>query len=434
MEASSNLGSSAGRKHVVIVGAGFGGLWCAQGLRPSKLKGADLEITIVDQHNYHLFQPLLYQVATAALSPADIAAPIRNIVRGQQNARVLLDEVIGVDRRAKRVQLASGDTLDYDRLVLATGVRHAYFGHDEWAEFAPGLKTIDDATRIRRHVLLAFEQAEVERDPARRAALLTFAVVGAGPTGVEMAGAIAELARHAIVGDFRTIQPSSARIMLLEAGPRALPAFRDSLSQEAARSLATLGVELRTGAKVEAIDAESLTINGERVPCRTTIWAAGVRASPAASWLGVAGDRNGRVPVNDHLHPDGIDDVYVIGDTAAVLAPDGSFVPGIAPAAKQMGSWVAREIAAWATGGPAPWPFHYKHQGSLATIGRKSAVVDFGRMHFSGFIAWVLWCVVHVFFLIGFRNRLVVAWNWLWQYLTFQRGARLITGNDRQDS
>jgi NADH:ubiquinone reductase (H+-translocating) len=426
--------SNAGRKRVVIVGAGFGGLWCAQGLRPGKLKGADLDVTIVDQHNYHLFQPLLYQVATAALSPADIAAPIRNIVRDQSNIRVLLDKATGVDRAGRRVLLASGASLEYDRLVLATGVHHAYFGHDEWAEFAPGLKTIDDATRIRRHVLLAFERAEVERDPARRAALLTFAVVGAGPTGVELAGAIAELARHAIVRDFRTIKPSSSRILLLEAGPRALPAFREELSVEAARSLARLGVELRTGAKVEAIDAESVTINGERVPCATTLWAAGVRASPAASWLGVTGDRNGRVPVDDHLHPDGITDVYVIGDTAAVLAPDGSFVPGIAPAAKQMGSWVARDLIAWAKGGgAAAWPFHYKHQGSLATIGRKYAVVDFGWVKFSGFFAWVLWCIAHVFFLIGFRNRLVVAWNWLWQYLTFQRGARLITGTDDDD-
>ncbi|MDB5368366.1 MAG: dependent pyridine nucleotide-disulfide oxidoreductase protein [Rhodospirillales bacterium] len=422
----------SGRKRVVIVGAGFGGLWCAQGLRK-----ADLDVIIVDRHNYHLFQPLLYQVATAALSPADIAAPIRNIVRDQRNVRVLLDEVTSVDRAARTVQLAVGGPLAYDRLVLATGVRHAYFGHDEWAEFAPGLKTIDDATQIRRQVLLAFERAEIETDPARRTALLTFAVVGAGPTGVELAGAIAELARHAIVRDFRTIRPDSARILLLEAGPRALPSFRESLSDEAARSLRKLGVELRVGAKVEAIDADSVTINGERVPCRTTVWAAGVRASRAATWLDVPCDRNGRVVVDDHLHPPGLEDVYVVGDTAAVAAPEdasyGAFVPGIAPAAKQMGGWVARDIAAWASGSTAPSPFRYKHQGSLATIGRKSAVVDFGFVRMSGFSAWVLWSIAHIFFLIGFRNRLVVAWNWLWQYLTFHRGARLITGNDEKD-
>jgi NADH:ubiquinone reductase (H+-translocating) len=418
------MAERSARRRVVIVGAGFGGLWCAQGLRK-----ADLDVTIVDRHNYHLFQPLLYQVATAALSPADIAAPIRAIVRNQLNARVLLDEVTGIDRASKRVQLVSGSSLPYDRLVLATGAGHAYFGHDEWAEFAPGLKTVDDATRIRRHVLLAFEQAEREPDPAHRAALLTFAVVGAGPTGVEMAGAIAELARHAIVGDFRTIKPQSARILLLEAGPRALPTFRESLSQEAARALAGLGVELQTNARVEGIDAQSLTINGERVPCCTTIWAAGVRASPAAQWLGVPGDRSGRVPVDERLHPSGIDDVYVIGDTAAVAAHDGGLVPGIAPAAKQMGRWVAQDLVAWQTGGPPPPPFHYKDQGSLATIGRKSAVVDFGRIRLSGFFAWLVWCVAHIFFLIGFRNRLIVAGQWLWQYITFQRGARLITGH-----
>lgn len=410
------------RPHVVIVGAGFGGLAAARGLARSPVS-----VTLVDRRNYHLFQPLLYQVATAALSPADIAWPIRGILRGQDNVQVQMGRVGGVDT-ARREVLVEDRRLPYDWLVLATGARHSYFGRDDWEEAAPGLKKIADATAIRERILLAFERAEVATDAAERAALLTFVVVGGGPTGVEMAGAIAELARHALAADFRTIDPRMARVILVEAGPRLLPAFPERLSARTAAALTGLGVELRLGAPVTGCDAGGVTVAGERIDARTVVWGAGVVASPAARWLGVEPDRAGRVPVTHDLSVPGHPDVFAIGDTALVIDADGRPVPGIAPAAKQMGRYVARVIDARVAGRAAPRPFRYRHAGNLATIGRKAAVADFGWLRLSGLPAWLLWALAHVYFLIGWRNRAVVSLNWAWSYLTFERGARLITG------
>jgi len=406
------------RPHVVIVGAGFGGLTAARALAH-----APVEVTLVDRRNHHLFQPLLYQVATAGLSPADIAAPIRAILRGQRNVRVVLDEVTGVDRTARRVMLACGAPLRFDRLIIATGARHSYFGRDDWAVHAPGIKTIDDATAVRRKVLLALERAETETDPARRQSLLTFAVIGGGPTGVEMAGAIAELARRSVSRDFRTITPHCSRVLLIEAGPRLLPAFPPSLAERAKASIEELGVTVHVGMPVTGIAADHVELGRQAIPTHTVIWAAGVQASPAARWLGVPADRMGRVTVEPDLTITGCPDIQVIGDTAALTGADGRPLPGIAPVAKQQGRHAARMIT---TGQSRP--FRYRDYGKLATIGRHRAVIEFGRLRLSGTLAWLLWCTAHIFFLAGFRNRLLVGANWLWNYVSFERGARLITG------
>jgi NADH dehydrogenase len=406
---------------VVIVGGGFGGLAAAKGLA-----GAPFEVTLIDRNNHHLFQPLLYQVATAGLSPADIASPIRSILGGQGNLRVMLAEVSGVDVSTKEV-IADGRRIGYDYLVLATGARHAYFGHDDWAAFAPGLKTIDDATYLRRRILLAFERAENEADPEERQRLMTFVVIGGGPTGVEMAGAIAELAKRALASDFQLINPLCARIILVEGASRLLTPFDPSLSDAASLSLKQIGVEVRFGTAVTHCNCDGVRLGDELIPARTIIWAAGVMASPAGRWLGAATDRAGRVVVRADLSVPGHPDIFVVGDTAAVTGKDGAMLPGVAPVAKQEGQYVARVVIA-RDQGRAATAFRYRDLGSLATIGRSRAVAQFGRLRLSGFTAWMLWSVAHVYFLIGFRNRFVVALNWAWSYLTFQRGSRLITG------
>ena len=407
-------------RRVVIIGAGFGGLSAAKGLAR-----APFDVTVVDRHNYHLFQPLLYQVATAGLSPGDIAGPIRGVLRRQENANVILAKVSGIDLATREV-VAEGRRIPFDDLIIATGAEHAYFGND-WASFAPGLKTIDDATYLRRRILLAFERAETEPDAAERRRLLNFVVVGGGPTGVEMAGAIAELAKRALASDFRSIDPRSARIILLEAGPRLLPSFDPALSETARRSLDQLGVEIRLDSGVTDCDSMSVSIGRERIETRTIIWAAGVQASPAAEWLGVESDRAGRVKVQADLSVPGHPNIFVIGDAARALGTDGQPLPGVAPVAKQQGQYVARLLTARAQGKTLP-PFRYRDFGSLATIGRKRAVAQLGIFKISGFVAWLLWSVAHIYFLIGFRNRLAVALHWLWNYVTFQRGTRLITG------
>ncbi len=413
--------ASAGRRPgVVVIGAGFGGLSVAK-----RLAGSAFDVTVIDQHNYHLFQPLLYQVATAGLSPADIASPIRGILRDAKNITVVLAKVSGIDTAGKEV-LAEGRRIAFDYLVIATGAEHAYFGND-WASYAPGLKTIDDATYLRRRILLAFERAETEPDPDERRRLLNFVVVGGGPTGVEMAGAIAELAKRALAMDFRSIDPRSTRIILIEAGPRLLAPFDISLSEAARRSLEQLGVEVRLGAAVTECDGGGVSLGDERIELRTIVWAAGVKASPAATWLGAACDRAGRVLVNADLSVPGHPDIFVLGDAAHALGKDGALLPGVAPVAKQQGQYVANLLLARARGENLP-PFRYRDFGSLATIGRKRAVAQLGKLKLRGFIAWVLWSVAHIYFLIGFRNRLVVAISWMWSYLTFQRGTRLITG------
>jgi NADH dehydrogenase FAD-containing subunit len=420
--------TTAQRPRVVILGAGFGGLAAAR-----TLCGTEAEVALVDQQNHHLFQPLLYQVATAGLSPADIAAPIRAIVKRHKATRVLLDAVTGIDVRARRVQLAGGATLPYDFLIVATGARHSYFGRDDWAAFAPGLKTIDDATRLRRNILYALEHAETLPPGPARDRQLTFVLIGGGPTGVEMAGAIAELCRHSVSGDFRHIMTEQARVVLIEAGDRLLASFPPELGECARRALVRLGVDVRLGARVEQVDADGVTLpDGVRIDAATLVWAAGVQASPVAAWLGIAAaDRAGRVAVGSDLSLPGRPEIFVIGDAALRVRADGRPVPGVAPAAKQMGEHVARVIAARVAGAAPPPPFVYRDRGNLATIGRKRAVADFGHTRLRGTVAWLLWCVVHVYFLVGFRNRLLVGANWLWHYLTFDRGARLITGLDR---
>jgi NADH:ubiquinone reductase (H+-translocating) len=416
----------AARPRVVVVGAGFGGLSATL-----ELAKAPVDVTLIDRRNYHLFQPLLYQVATAALSPADIAYPVRSIVRHYKNVSVMLGKVTGVDLPGHAVLLGER-RMPYDYLVIATGARHAYFGHDEWEPFAPGLKKIDDATEIRRRVLLAFERAEATADDAERRRLLTFVIVGGGPTGVEMAGAVAELAHMALSRDFRHIDPKSARIILVEAASRVLLSFPDSLSDVARRSLEKLGVEIRLGKAVTACDENGVMVGEERIESATVIWAAGVAASPAARWLGADKDRAGRVKVNRDLTLPGHPEVFVIGDTAAAEDEHGKMLPGVAPVAKQQGAYVARAIRARLNGQAAP-PFHYRNYGNLATIGRKSAVADFGWLRVSGLLGWLLWGGVHIAFLIGFRNRIAVLLDWLWAYVTFQRGARLITGDTDRD-
>jgi len=423
----SSAPATGRRAQVVIVGGGFGGLAAAKALA-----GAPVDVTLVDKRNHHLFQPLLYQVATAGLSPADIAGSIRSILAGQRNVRVLLDRVYGVDQERRRVILGDGEPLAYDWLILATGATHSYFGREDWAPFAPGVKTIDDATAIRRRVLLALERAETETDEDRRKALLTFVVIGGGPTGVEMAGAIAELARQSVSRDFRHITPHCSRIVLLQRGDRILPSFPPALSAKARRGIEEMGVEVRLHADVTQIDAEGVIADGERIAAGTTIWAAGVMASRAAEWLGCTGDHAGRVPVGADLHPPGDPAVFVIGDTAACTDATGRALPGVAPVAKQQGQHAARAIRAALAGRKAP-PFRYRDWGNMATIGRSRAVADFGRLRVSGFAAWLLWCVAHIWFLTGHRNRVSVGISWLWSYLTYQRGARLITGDVAPD-
>lgn len=410
------------RPRIVIAGAGFGGLQVARGLAD-----APVDIILVDRHNYHCFQPLLYQVATAVLSPADVAWPVRHILSRQDNVTMLMAQVTGVDRAAHALITSEGP-ISHDFLVLATGATHSYFGHEEWAPFAPGLKDIEDATHLRRRILVAFERAEASDDEAARRRLLTFVIIGGGPTGVEMAGSIAEIARHALAPDFKRVDPRTARILLIEAGPRLLPALTEPLSAYARRRLEAMGVEVLTGRAVVDIGADHVELaGGEIIPASTKIWAAGVRASPAAQWLGAETDRAGRCLVGPDLSVPDAPEIFVIGDTAAVSDPAGKPVPGIAPAAKQMGDHVAKAIKARLAGTAAP-AFRYRHDGDLATIGRNSAVVKLGRLELTGFLGWMFWGFVHVYFLIGTRNRIAVALAWLWNYVTHQRAARLITG------
>ncbi len=413
-----------GLPRVVIVGAGFGGLSCAVALARSRVA-----VTLIDRANYHLFQPLLYQVATAGLSPGDVAAPVRPLMRDSFNTRVLLGTVTGIDTMNHNVMLGE-KPVPYDYLVLATGATHSYFGRDDWAPFAPGLKRIEDATEIRRRLLTAFEKAEATDDEVERQALLTFLVVGGGPTGVELAGAIAELARFGMEKEFRRFDPASTRVVLVQSGPRVLPTFPESLSAIAKESLERLGVEVRLGGRVEMIDADGVAVSGQRIASRTVLWAAGVAASPAARWLGTAADNAGRVKVEGDLTVVGLPDVYAVGDTAASLGWNGQPVPGLAPAAKQAGKYVAKHISACIAGETPPPPFVYRHLGSLATIGRKSAVVDFGRVKLWGAPAWWLWGLLHVGLLVGVRNRISTMVNWFWAYLTFGSAVRLITGSE----
>jgi NADH dehydrogenase len=412
---------SGDRREVVVVGGGFGGLYAAKALR-----GAAVHLTIVDRRNHHLFQPLLYQVATAALNPADIASPIRSVFRGWPNVSVILAAVTAVDLAKKTLVLGDGE-LAYDYLVLATGASHSYFGHDAWAPFAPGLKSVEDALEIRRRVLLAYEMAEREPDPARRREWMTFVIVGGGPTGVEMAGALAEISRQALSREFRRIDPTHARIILIEGESRVLPPYPEDLSAKARMQLERLGVDVWTGARVTGVDAAGVDLGPERIVARTVVWAAGVAASPLAKALGLPLDRAGRVPVDPELTIPGRDDVFVIGDLAAIQQ-DGRPVPGVAPAAIQMGRHAAANIRRAMDGQPLQ-PFRYRDKGSFATIGRGKAVGDLrGGWKLSGFPAWVAWLAIHLFFLIGFRNRVLVIVQWAYSYVTFRRGARLITG------
>jgi NADH dehydrogenase len=405
----------------VIVGAGFGGLETTH-----RLAGAPVAVTLLDRRNHHLFQPLLYQVATAALATSEIAWPIRYLLRDRPEVTTLFATVSGVDAKGKRVLLEDGESLPYDTLVLATGAFHAYFGHDEWEPFAPGLKTLEDATTLRRRILVAFERAERESDPQRRAALLTFVIVGAGPTGVELAGTIAELAQDTLPPDFRNIDTHKARVVLIEAGPRVLAGFPDDLSAYAQRSLESLGVEVVLGQAVTECSADGVVYGDKQLPAKTLIWAAGVRASPAAEWLAASADRAGRLQVNPDLTVPGHPDIFAIGDTVVIADTDGKPVPGIAPAAKQQGRYVAELIKARLRGSTLP-PFRYSHAGSLAQIGKRKAVIDFGRIKLRGTLAWWIWGIAHIYFLIGLRHRLSVALSWLWIYARDQRAARLIT-------
>jgi NADH dehydrogenase len=412
----------SGHPRVVIIGAGFGGLEAAKAL-----KRAAAEVTVIDRQNHHCFQPLLYQVATAALSPADIAWPIRHILRPQRNATVLMEDVRAIDTDKKCLRTQFG-VVPYDYLVIATGAMHSYFGHDDWSEYAPGLKRIEDATRVRRSILIAFERAEVIQNQDEQRRLLTFVIVGGGATGVEMAGAIADVARQTLAADFRRIDPRSARIVLIEAGPRLLPAFPQGLSDYARDTLTRVGVDVKTDTLVTKCDARGVDVKDGRIDAGTVIWAAGVTASPAARWLNVEADHAGRVKVRPDLSVPDHPDVFVVGDTAAISDAKGHPVPGIAPAAKQMGKYVGKLISARIAGRGPLKAFHYIHLGELATIGRRAAVVKFGRLELRGFVGWVFWSLAHIYFLIGLRNRFVVAFNWFWDYITFQRGARLITG------
>ena len=414
------------KKRVAIIGAGFAGLAAARALRK-----ADLEIFLIDRRNHHVFQPLLYQVATAALSPAQIAQPIRAIMRKQENCTVVLGAVTGIDKEGQRIFGDKGE-LAYDYLIIATGATHTYFGNDTWSHCAPGLKSIEDATLLRQRILSAFEKAEACDDEAERQALLAFVIVGGGPTGVEMAGAIAELARHTLKGDFRRIDPAQARIILAEGGDRILKAFPPALSERTAKDLNKLGVEVNTGQAIKNCTAEGVQLGEDWIPARTIIWAAGVKASPAAQWLQAEGDRAGRVAVQPDLTLKDYLNIFVIGDTASIQNPDGSPVPGLAPAAMQQGAYAARSILARLRGEQSPPPFIYKNYGTMATIGRGMAIADFGRFSCAGFLAWCLWGAIHLMPLVGFRNRFVVACDWLWSYFTHERGVRLITVSNRE--
>jgi len=409
------------RPKVVIVGAGFGGLEAAKAL-----SRVAFDVTVIDRQNHHCFQPLLYQVATAALSPAEIAWPIRHILRQQRNATVLMAQVSGIDLAGRFVQTGAGP-ISYDYLVIATGATHSYFGHDDWVDFAPGLKRIEDATSIRRSILLAFEQAELAHDDAERQRLLTFVIVGGGATGVEMAGAIAEIARQTLAKDFRRIDPRSSRIILLEAGPRVLPTLPEDLSAYAERTLTRMGVDVRTSTRVTNCDRRGVDLDRGRIDASTIIWAAGIVASPAARWLGAEHDPAGRVLVRPDLSVPNHPEIFVIGDAAAARDEKGAMAPGVAPAAKQMGRYVGRLIAARVAGESSPAPFRYRSVGELATIGRRAAVVKFGKLRLKGFVGWLFWSLAHIYFLIGVKNRFIVAFTWLWDYVTFHRGARLIT-------
>jgi NADH dehydrogenase len=413
------------RPRVVVVGAGFAGLAAVRALAR-----APVEVTLVDRTNHHLFQPLLYQVATAGLSGPQIAAPIRHILRRQANCTVLLAEVLGIDPATRTLRLADR-ALRYDALLLATGATHAYFGRDDWAAHAPGLKTLDDALGLRRRVLLAFERAELARDEAGRAAQLTFAVIGAGPTGVELAGTLVEIARHTLSGEFRRADPRRARVVLVEAGDRVLSSYPPELSARALAQLRELGVEVMLGARVTGIDAGGIALGGHRLEAATVIWAAGVAASPLGRDLGVPLDRAGRVQVEPTLQVPGLESVWIAGDLAAVVDADGRTVPGVAPAAQQAGTHAARNLRAALAGAPQR-PFRYSDRGSMATIGRRRAIAQIGRAKLSGTVAWWAWLLVHVVFLIGFRNRVVVLTDWAWSYWTFARYARLIVGRDER--
>jgi NADH:ubiquinone reductase (H+-translocating) len=405
---------------VVIVGAGFGGLRTARALR-----NAPVHVTVIDRQNHHLFQPLLYWVATAGLSPADICSPIRGILQKQKNTEVFMEEVTGVDVQEQRV-LMGDRSVPYDFLVLATGVHDNYFGHPEWERYAPGLKSIVDATSLRRKILLSFEAAEIETDPEKVKELLTFVLVGAGPTGVEMSGAIAELAHKALASDFRHIDTRMTRIILIEAAPRILATFPESLARKTEKRLSTMGVEVRTGTPVSDLDEHSVKVDGERINAGTIIWSAGVSASSAGKWLGTEVDRLGRVKVSSDLSVPGYPNVFVIGDTASAMQ-DGKPLPGVAQVALQGGRYVASVIIDRVKGKELNTPFYYRDKGNLATVGRSYAIVDIGNIRLTGFFAWLMWLAVHIYFLVGFRNRLVAIFQWAWTYFTYARGARLIT-------
>ncbi|MGE0461727.1 MAG: NAD(P)/FAD-dependent oxidoreductase [Vicinamibacterales bacterium] len=410
--------------HIVIIGGGFAGLDASRALAREPVR-----VTLVDRHNHHVFQPLLYQVATAGLSPGDIASPIRWILRRQKNLRVLLANVERVDPDAKCLHLDGGQTLTYDALIVATGVTHSYFGHDDWPPHAPGLKTLDDALEIRKRVLLAFERAERETDPARQRRLLTFVIVGGGPTGVELAGALAEIARQAIRSEFDNVDPASARILLLEAGPSILTTFPESLRASARRSLSRLGVQVREDTPVTAIDDRGVMLGGERIEADTVLWAAGVQASPLGRCFGAALDRAGRVVVDADLSVPGYPDVFIAGDLASFTHQTGKPLPGVAQAAKQLGRHAARNAVRRLSGEPTK-PFRYIDPGNLATIGRNAAIADFGFLRLSGYPGWLFWVFLHIFFLIGFRNRASVMLQWAISYVTYQRSVRLITHDD----
>jgi len=413
--------SSINRHHVVIVGAGFGGIQAA-----NQLQGTDVDVTIIDRRNHHLFQPLLYQVAGASLSTSEIAWPVRHLFRNRPEVSTLMAEVEGIDRDARQVILGNGTRVTYDTLVLATGATHAYFGHDEWGTFAPGLKTLEDAMTIRSRILSAFEEAERTSDPQLRAALQTFVIIGGGPTGVELSGTIAELARDTLARDFRSIDPSTSRVVLIEAGSRLLSVFPEELSDYTRQALEKLGVEVVLGAPVTECSADGVIFGGKSLAAKTIVWAAGVQASPAARWLNAPSDRAGRVIVGPDLTVSGYPEIFVIGDTASCAMPDGKLVPGIAPAAKQQGRYVANLIRARLTNEPVGKPFKYWHQGNLATIGRSLAVIHMGRLKLRGAFAWWLWKLAHIYFLIGTRNRLSVALSWVWNHSIGYRGSRII--------
>ncbi|MGC4070902.1 MAG: NAD(P)/FAD-dependent oxidoreductase [Polyangiaceae bacterium] len=412
------------KKSVVVVGGGFGGLAVAR-----ELADAPVHVTLIDRSNHHLFQPLLYQVAMAGLSPAEIAVPIRSVLRRQSNTKVLLAEVVGIDFDSQRVLTRECPPIEYDYLVLAPGAKSSYFGHDEWSQFAPGLKDLDDAVEIRRRVLLAFEAAERESDPIQRRRHLTFVVIGGGPTGVELAGAIAELATYVLARDFRAITPDATKVILVEGGPRVLPTFDETLSERATRSMADMGIEVRTQSLVTSLDETGVDTSTGRIDASTVLWAAGVRASDLGRRLGFDVDRQGRVRVSNDCSIPGRQDVFCIGD-AALYVPEGSNgpLPGISPVAIQQGRFVARQIARSTEGKPRE-VFRYKDKGTMATIGRSRAIAQLGRLRLSGFLAWAAWLLVHIFYLIDFRNRSVVLFNWAWSYVTYQRGSRLITGH-----